>query len=86
MSFILIFKLLNLLLESKSIYSEPTVFVRGLRDAFIPVLVFYTNLKLNNKRVKYSAYSMEGEAVGWICVSSKQAGLVCKVCFSWFTL
>ena len=45
MSFILILKLLNLLLESKSIYSEPTVFVRGLRDAFIPVLVFYTNLK-----------------------------------------
>lgn len=71
MSFILISKLLNLLLESKSIYSEPTVFVRGLRDALIPVWVFYTNLKLNNKRVKYSAYSMEGEAVSRICVSSK---------------
>ena len=82
MSFILIFKLLNLLLESKSIYSKATVFVRGLRYAFIPVLVFYTKLKLNNKRVQYSAYGMEGEAVCRICVSLKQAGLVCKVCFS----
>ena len=35
MSFILIFKLLKLLLESKSIYSRPTVFVRGLRNALI---------------------------------------------------
>lgn len=86
MLFILIFKLLNLLLESKSIYSKPTVFVRGLRNAFIPGLVFYTKLKLNNKRVKYSGYSMEGKAVGRICVSLKQAGLVCKVCFSWFSL
>lgn len=50
MSFILIFKLLNLLLESKSIYSEPTVFVRGLRGALIPVLVFYTNLKLKQQK------------------------------------
>ena len=40
------------------------------------VLVFYMKLKLNDKRVKYSAYSMEGEAVGRICVSLKQAGMV----------
>lgn len=46
------------------------------------VLVFYMKLKLNDKRIKYSAYSMEGEAVGRICVSLKQAGVVCKVCFS----
>ena len=44
------------------------------------VLVFYTKLKLNDKRVKYSAYSKA--AVGRICVSLKQDGVVCKVCFS----
>ena len=46
------------------------------------VLMFYTKLKLNDQRVKYSAYSMEGEAVGRICVPLKQAGVVCKVSFS----
>ena len=45
------------------------------------VLVFYMKLKLNDKRVKYSAYSMEGEAVGRICVSLKQAGVVWRSVF-----